>query len=173
MSAARPEAAESPASCVYAEYIKAELDLQHERKASLEQRGMAVITSSGALVSLLFALGAVITGAEDFSLPSGARAWLYAAVVLFVAAALGALFTNAPLKYVTVTPDALRASMKEHLGDSEERAHKNVALTRVKVFEDTKRKNDLKGKVLLAAMAAEVLAVGCVAVAVGLVLMEA
>lgn len=46
---------------VYGEFIKDELEVQDKRKASFEQRGLAVITTSGVLVTLLFALAALST----------------------------------------------------------------------------------------------------------------
>ncbi|HEX8117309.1 MAG TPA: hypothetical protein VF521_08555, partial [Pyrinomonadaceae bacterium] len=45
----------------YGDFIKDELEAQDKRKASFEQRGLAVITTSGALVTLLFALAALST----------------------------------------------------------------------------------------------------------------
>jgi hypothetical protein len=161
---------QSPGWQVYTEYAKAELDLQHSRKDSLEQRGLAVVTTSGALVTLLFGLVAVLTDVTDFALPNAARPWLYSALGLFFLAALGALLTNAPLRYVTVKPEDLREAARTRWEDSAKAAHRKVFITRVNVMADTKRKNDLKGRVLLAAMAAEVLAVGSVGMAVRLVI---
>ena len=49
---------------VYGEYIKEQLNAQEARKNSLEQRGLAVITTSGALVTLLFGLTALTCRSE-------------------------------------------------------------------------------------------------------------
>jgi hypothetical protein len=121
----------------------------------------------------LFGLVAVLTGTKNYVLPDSARSWLYAALGLFFIAAVGALVTNAPLRYLTVKPEDLLEAANNRWADSAEVAHRMVFITRVKVMGDTKRKNDLKAKVLLAAMAAEVLAVGCVAMAVRLVITNA
>ena len=51
---------------IYADFIKEQLDAQEARKVSLEQRGLAVITTSGALVTLLFGLTAL--GAAGYHL---------------------------------------------------------------------------------------------------------
>jgi hypothetical protein len=163
----------SPGWETYARYAEAELELQHARRDSLEKRGLSVVTTSGALVSLLFGLVAVLIGAKNYVLPDAARSWLYAALGLFFIAAVGALVTNAPLRYLTVKPEDLLEAANNRWADSAEVAQRMVFITRVKVMGDTKRKNDLKGKVLLAAMAAEVLAVGCVAMAVRLVITNA
>lgn len=165
-------AAAEPASgrTVYSNYIDAELAVQLARKASLEQRGVAVITTSGTLVSLLFGLVAVITGVEHYTPPSGARIWLYVGLGLFVVASVLALVVNAPLVYQTVKADELKRGVTELWSDDEATAQRNVALTRIKVFGDTKTKNDIKGVVLIAAMVAEVGAVACVGAAVRLIL---
>src|SRR5580704_4085073 len=67
--------------------ITRELDAQRAITASLQSRGLAVISSSGTLVTLLFGLSAVATTAEP---P------LYVAAVLLVAAAVAGIVTNAP-----------------------------------------------------------------------------
>src|SRR4051794_38201016 len=94
---------------VYGEFIKDELDVQDKRKASFEQRGLAVITTSGTLVTLLFALAALSTKeADTFSLPHGAKVWLLIALGFFFVSALFALLTNAPLVYQAVTAEKIR-----------------------------------------------------------------
>ena len=53
------ETAEDSGYTVYGEFVKDELEAQDKRKASFEQRGLAVITTSGTLVTLLLARRAV------------------------------------------------------------------------------------------------------------------
>lgn len=84
---------------VYADFIKSMLDAEDSRKSSLEQRGIGVITTSGALVTLLFGLTATITSAKTFTLPPAARDWLTPAAILFVAAAAAGILVNVPLFY--------------------------------------------------------------------------
>ena len=76
--------------------ITRELDAQRAITASLQSRGLAVISSSGTLVTLLFGLSAVATTAERFKLPGAAKPPLYVAAVLLVAAAVAGIVTNAP-----------------------------------------------------------------------------
>ena len=52
---------------IYSDYIKEQLDAQEARKISLEQRGLAVITTSGVLVTLLFGLTALRSGGRAHS----------------------------------------------------------------------------------------------------------
>jgi hypothetical protein len=176
-----------PASGIdaYGELLKDELDTQDRRKASFEQRGLAVITTSGVLVTLLFALAALSTKqAQTFVLPDTARDWLLAALVTFVLAAVAAVITNIPLSYQAVDAAEIRGRLRGapirvrtaggRLLDppvrSADAAAKDIALTRVKALASAKTKNTFKGYVLLAAMALEVMAVGCVAKAVSFII---
>jgi hypothetical protein len=155
----------------YAEFAKDELAAQDHRKASFEQRGLAVITTSGALVTLLFALAALSTKeSQTFVLPGPSREWLSDALVLFFLAAVAALVTNVPLSYEAAEADAIRARLKESPVRDADEAAKDIALTRVKALRSAKTKNGIKGWALFAGIAFEMAAVGCVAAAISHVL---
>lgn len=155
---------------VYASYIAAQVTRQEERKRSFEQRGLAVITTSGVLVSLLFGLTAVLTGTADYQLPHASRSWILAALVCFVAAAIAAILTNLPLKYSGVTANALKTVIEERWEDSRVGAEREIALTELKVLRRAKQRNRLKGRSLIIAIGAEIIAVLCLAVAVATIL---
>jgi hypothetical protein len=155
----------------YGDFVKDELAAQDQRKTSFEQRGVAVITTSGALVTLLFALAALSTKeAQTFVLPDSARSWLNVALVLFVLAAVAALATNVPLSYQAVDAAAIKDRLKAVPVKGADEATKDIALTRVKALRDAKLKNSIKGWLLFAGMGFEMLAVGCVALAISHVL---
>src|ERR1700694_370776 len=104
---------EAPASTtdsgasILAAYVQAQLARQDARKTSLEQRGITVITTAGALVTLLFGLAALSTKrAQTFALPAGASYLLVVALVLFFGAALAAILTNVPLEYEEADAEA-------------------------------------------------------------------
>ena len=140
---------------------------------SLEQRGLAVITTSGVLVTLLFGLTALsVRRAATFVIPDTAAVLLVVALVFFVLAALCAIFTNLPRSYEGVTVAALRGAVKDRWDDSEEVASQMVALTRLKTLASAKKNNDAKGIALVAAMCLEILAVALVGAAVGFVLWD-
>jgi hypothetical protein len=95
-----PPAAPPGGGDVYGAYIKSLLDYEQARKSGLDARAAAVVATAGTLVTLLFGLVAVVTGASSFVLPPTARGWLIAAVVLFVVAiALAVTVTVIPLPY--------------------------------------------------------------------------
>ena len=166
-----PEDPDGRGRAIYADFIKEQQDAQEARKTSLEQRGLAVITTSGALVTLLFGLTAIsVGGADALDIPSSSAALLVAALVFFVLAAVLAIATNLPRSYEGVTVDALRRAVEERWADGEAVASEMVALTRLKTLASAKRNNDLKGRALVAAMACEIVAVALVGAAVGFVL---
>lgn len=158
---------------VYGEYIKGELEIQDKRKASFEQRALAVITTSGTLVTLLFALAALSTKeADTFTLPNAATWFLALGLVLFFASALGALRTNAPVEYQAVTTDDIRERLREdRYTESARVAIRDVAFTRLKELESAKEVNEQKGRWLQRAMACEALGVGCVGIAILIIIL--
>jgi hypothetical protein len=151
----------------YGEFVKDELAAQDQRKASFEQRGLAVITTSGTLVTLLFALSALSTKeSQTFTLPDAARGWLNAALVFFFLAAVAALITNVPRGYEAVEADEIKKRLDQSPVRDADEAAKDIALTRVKALKSAKSKNTTKGRALFAGLAFEMLAVGCVAAAI-------
>jgi hypothetical protein len=151
---------------VYATYIKEQLDAQEARKASLETRGVSVITTSGVLVTLLFGLSALTTKAQGFVLPQRSQDFLVAALASFAASGVLAILTNLPLQYEGVTVAALRTAVKERWDDDAAEAERMTSLTRLKQLHTAKKKNNLKSWLLTGAMSLQVLAVIAVAAAV-------
>jgi len=150
----------------YADYLKDQLTAEDARKASLEQRGLAVISTSGALVTLLFGLVALSTKArQTFRLEEEPKYLLAVAVGVFLLAAACALATNAPVSYERVKPDAIKGRLKEQPLRDEGAAKRDIALTSVKVLRDAKARNQTKAMLLFAALILEVVAVALVAAA--------
>lgn len=154
----------------YAAFVAELLASQEARKSSIEQRGVAVITTSGALVTALFALVALLTKSNGYTLPKSAHGWLGIALVLFAAAGVLALLTNLPLNYASVSADDVLGRAKSHWGWPSTKALRELTSTRADLLRRASRLNSCKAWLLLAAMLAEVTAVICVAYAVGLIL---
>lgn len=154
----------------YGNFIKDELEAQDKRKTSFEQRGLAVITTSGTLVTVLFALAALSTRSDTFVLTGAARDWLVRSLLFFVLAAVAAVITNIPVKYEAVTAEGIRKRLGEKPIRNADAAASDIALTRLNALENAKKKNGFKGWILVAGMVLEVVAVGCVAIAISLVL---
>ena len=134
-------------SDVYADFVKSLLDAESLRKSSLEQRGIGIITSSGALVTLLFGLIAVITSSKTFVLHARVHGWLAAAAILFVLAALAGIVMNVPLFYgqIVVTEGELRASWDDTAAD----AQAAVTGVRLKRLGQASKLNTIKAWILI------------------------
>lgn len=159
-------------SAIYAAYIKSRLDDQDARKSSIEQRGIAVITTSGTLTTLLFALVALLTGTKDYKLPPGAEPWIFGALIAFVLAAVGGISVNAPLRYWGVKIEDLQKAVTHLWQDSAADAEKRVAVTQLKELGRAKKLNTVKGYILLGAVVIEVLAVISLALAIRVILVN-
>lgn len=80
----------------YAALIKEQMEGAQAKQASFEQRGIAVVTTSGTLASLLFAIVAAITSKSTYVLSTFPRVCLIGALASFVLAAICGLFVNSP-----------------------------------------------------------------------------
>lgn len=162
-----PEPIDDNASEPYAVFLQSLLEGQDARKASVEERGVAVITTSGALVALLFGLVAVLTEAENFDLPQQSRGPLWLALILFTGAAVLALLTNLPLRYANVDPQGIKKTVDDYVERPKSDAFTRIAVVRVEMYRSAKRANEVKARALFAAMVLEVAAVVSLAIAVG------
>lgn len=144
-------------SDVYADFVKSLVDAESSRKSSLEQRGIAVITTSGTLVTLLFGLIAVITSSKTFVLPSRVHGWLAGAAILFVLAALLGIVMNVPLFYGEIA--ITEAELRESWGDAPPDAQASVTSVRLKSLAQASKANTRKAWVLVFSVILELIAV--------------
>ena len=132
---------------IYADYIKALIDSEDARKASLEQRGTGVVTTSSALATLLFAFVGVATAAKNFALPASAHGYLIAAIALFAAAVALGILTNVPILYKQGKPTVGQLAKVWRYVESDAQLY--VIATRLKVLQSARRSNALKGWLVL------------------------
>jgi hypothetical protein len=160
-------AGDESAATVYGEYLKDELARQETRKSSFEQRGLAVVTTAGTLVTLLFGLAALsTTAAKTDQLASTEKVFLAIALGLFVVSAVLALATNFPLKYEGPEPSDIATHLDTEPEENATTALREVAFAQVNILAVAQEKNTLKGKLLFWAMVVEVAAVTCVGIAI-------
>jgi hypothetical protein len=158
---------------VYAPLLENLLTQERARKSSLEQRGQAVITTSGVLVSLLVALAAVVTNATVFTLPGASRKLFIGALILFVLAAVSGIISNSPLAYRGMrTEDLHRIVAVKNWYGAPEIAAQRVAQSRVAILERTRKLNHIKAYALFTALVFQVLAVMALAASVTIMLFE-
>jgi hypothetical protein len=157
-------------SAVYAEFMQDQLTAEEARRSSLEQRGLAVITSSGVLATLGFGSLALFKQRDVVPMPGPAAYFLVGSAAALLAAAVLALVTNAPLRHRAINPPAMVRTMRERWADEEATARARVTSTRARLLANTRSANDLKALLLLAAMTAEVLGVALLAATVCVVI---
>ena len=115
----------------------------------MEARGLAIITSSGTLVTLLLALAAVVTSVEEFR-PSNATRWLFAVSALFFVGAAGlGIYCNAPTKYVDFEAASLRSLLDpQDWSTPGPDAERQVAEARIEVLADMRSRTERKAAAL-------------------------
>jgi hypothetical protein len=154
-------------STVYTDYIAQQLAREETRKASLESRGLAVMTTSGGLATLLLGFTTLTKKKNgEFLLPHASHLWVKGSLILFTAAALTAIATNLPFWMQWASVDGLRSLLKESWEDSMGVAEREVSDNRLDILASIRRGNGIKSWIVVAAMACEGVAVGFIAAAV-------
>ena len=106
---------EEVAGPVIAQLIIKEVERSQAAAASLQSRGLAVISSWGTLVTLLFGLSAVVTNVDHFELPSATKIALIGAACLLVFAAVAGIAANAPRRKHAIGLDGLAPLLEDEL----------------------------------------------------------
>jgi hypothetical protein len=153
-------------STVYLDFISGLLASEESRKSSLETRGIAVITTSGALISLLLGLIAAIKGTKSFTLPVSAHAPFLIGGVLFGIAAAFGIVANVPFFYKSVNPTSLESATADLWHDTPEEAELMVASSQIGIYASARRANSLKAIFVLTGLTAEVSALIPIVIAV-------
>jgi hypothetical protein len=151
---------------IFAAAIEAELQQERNRKASLEQRALAIITSSGILVSLLFAFGTAFQRVAEP--PLVARTLIGVALAAFVAAVLMSLLANRPVDYrpLGVKNDLERMVNTELWFSTADSARRSISEYRVSEVDTWRNNNKVKAAHLQYAIAAESVGIGLLAASV-------
>jgi hypothetical protein len=148
------------AGVAYRQLIADQLTEERSRKSSLEARGVAVITTSGTLATLLFALTAGLTAAARFRLPADARLPLLLALVAFVVAGMCGLVTNLPLIYREPTSQGLAKLVDARYWTADATVGElRVAEAQVTALSAARMANNFKMRLLIGAAGAELLAI--------------
>jgi hypothetical protein len=152
---------------VIAKFLDDQLAEEHARKASLESRGLAVITTSGTLVTLLFALSALVTKVESFTLPDPARFMLMYSVGALLVAALSGIYINAPSRSTYVDPALLTPHLSSPHWEAPERdARKAIAVFQLQCLTAAAKGNTRRARVLLVGAVGQAVAVALLGAAV-------
>jgi hypothetical protein len=145
---------------------------QRARKESFERRGFSVITSSGVVASVLLGIAAVIVSGDEKP-PALARWAFVSALVLFAAAFILGIVANIPRSHEQTRSEHLRPLLEDRFWLGRPGVGKfRTAEVRVGMLEWSEGVNDTLGRLLIAALTAELLAILAVAVAVGALVAE-
>ncbi len=125
------------------------------RQSSLEQRGLAVITTAGVLTTALFGIATFVNPKSGVGIPASAHLPLTLAMSLLLASSLLAIATNMPLFYESVKTEDLRLAVTELWGDNPNDAMQRVAATHVKEIASARDRNKWKAWMLVSAMGCE------------------
>jgi hypothetical protein len=155
---------------VYGAFVSRQLEDQRALKESLDRRALAVITSSGVLVTLLFGLAAITTRASGFHLPQSAHGPLIAALVAFVVACALAVVVSIPFRYLGASPQDLERIRLNRWREREWVARRRVTGTEIVVIRSYRRANRAKARLLVGASVAQLGALVALAVTVAKIL---
>ena len=149
----------------YASFVEQELKAERARRGTLDGRGQAVVTTSGALVALLSAVGAIVINRKGFVLPAVARYPLFSALSFFVIATFFGILVTINFKYEVASKETL-SKLRGHWADSDNVAMRNIVATNVMTIATLRRGNDKKATLLFVALFAQLGALLSLAVTV-------
>jgi hypothetical protein len=162
-----PSDSEEVAGPVIAQLIAKEVERTQAITASLQSRGLAVISSSGTLVTLLFGLSALATRAADFTLTAATKAPLIVAAVLLVLAAVAGIATNAPRQKHAIGLDGLAPLLDDESWSAQAKhAVQATARAQLRIAKAAREANRTMARFLLAGIALEIAGVACITWAV-------
>jgi len=142
----------------YAQFIERQADAEYDRRSSLDARGLAIVTSSGAFTTLLFAVLTALKG-KDVRLTGPASGFLIGSLVLLVLSALADLYATQLVKYTVTDVATLRLMLaKPHWRDEEADARGVCAHTTINTVESLRTGNDQKAGRLVVAVALQLAA---------------
>jgi hypothetical protein len=159
----------------YTDLIGQQLTEERASKTSIEQRGMAVITSSGTLVTLLLAIAALVTSTKTFALGTVPKVTLGVSLVAFVVAAILGILINFPRSSYQ---EAKLDDVKKLVDDpaewkaSFEVGSQDTAAASLDILRAMRTVNTDKAQSLQRAMIAEIVAIGLLAVTAILALFQ-
>jgi hypothetical protein len=145
---------------LYAELIDAQLQEERDRKTSLEQRGVAVLTAAGTLVTLVFGFATFVRGMNPVALSTLSTGFFVAALFFFVAAAAAGILSNRPTNYLELDEKELNRLTSDAIWSWTNRvvAGQRVAQAKVVIITSAREQNASKATLVRLAIASLALA---------------
>jgi hypothetical protein len=145
----------------YSELIVDQLVEERDRKTSLEQRAAAVITTSGAIVTVVFGFTSLVKGNGELHVSSTGLLELVVAAFLLLMAVTLALIIGLPRDYLEVDEKDLRQMVDKDywINPQAVEARRRIAEVNVDILTSARGFNADKARFLFAAVALEVLGI--------------
>jgi hypothetical protein len=167
-----PAGAKDNAGTVLSGYLEAELSAEYSRRESLERRGLALVTVSGALTTLLLSLPSTLLGGRPITLSGPTRAAALVALAGFVLSVGAATSISLPSATRLVDPGSLLAVAENSWWRSGDEVLQRIFGTRAEQLRQAQLANDRRGRLLLAASVCLALAIGALAVLAALLIVS-
>ena len=149
----------------YHAFVAEQLKAEYDRRTTLEARGLAVVTSSGTLVTLVFAVGAFALG-KDFHPSRVGVVALGISLLLFIGAAVFGLLANFLRKYKIASAGTLSVMLTTHWIDSEVTARNVCAVLNSETLNSLRAGSNDKAQQVTCALVCQLFAVAGLAFAV-------
>lgn len=147
------------------ELVKQQLDIVRARRASLEARSLAVISSAGVLVTLQLALITAFSGEGELS--STSRLLVGISSILLTMSCLGGILGNLPRRSHDLDPDSIEHVLNfDHWSAPTYEASRAIAYARLEVLRSEDSAAHRQALCLLSAFFCEMLGVAIAASAV-------
>jgi hypothetical protein len=156
-----PTAKVSAAGEVYEKVVEAALASEEDRRKTVEGRGATIVATSTTMLTLVFALTAVVTGKDYAFKDQGAISFLTLALVAFVFAALLAIIVQAfGVKYYVIGDKTLEGLTGELIWHKPEDDARRMWINRqVETIVSLRKGNNRKATLAIWALAFEVSAI--------------
>lgn len=156
----------------FSDFITEQLTEERASKTSLESRGISVITSSSALITLLLGVATLAAKLDqNKAIPTASSILMIVGLGAFLVAGAAGALSNAPGRYGEADPDSLATLLSREcwLSDRVD-AEISTAMARLEILDDARTRNSRKAICLLVGFIAEVVSVVAFGCAISLIL---
>jgi hypothetical protein len=160
------------AGAVLSRYLETELSAEHARRESLERRGLALVTVSGVLTTLLLSLPSTLLRDRPIELSGSTRVAVLVALAGFVASVGTATSISLPRATRLVDTDSLLAVAKDSWWRAGDEVLQRIFGTRAEQLRQAQLANDRRGRLLLVASVCLAVAIGALAVLAALLIVS-
>lgn len=142
----------------YASYVETELKAERERRAAYDARGQALVSSSGALVTLFGGLAAIVKTGSVVRIPTVVLPVVCGALILLAAAATCGIVAGWNSAYTVASTATLQAMLAKHWTDTEVDARNNVSTMHAKTVHTMRAAGNVKARWVSAGLILQVAA---------------